>query len=297
MPIPEALQGNDWTKITARNSLPLLVWCAQHGRTITYGHLDRELIRRGLGHHVHAAVYGYPAGAIGSALIETEQETGLIIPPLNALVVNKSSGLPGNGCDYFLDHYVRDGRNQNLTAADRKAIAEQVQEDAFNYQDWDDILNLYEMTPIVDDIPLETEEDDIEFIPPTRGWSSEEESEEHRALKNYVLNNPQVILGSRRGWTGTIEFPLPSGDYVDVFFKGHGRKVAVEVKSIISNDQDISRGLFQCIKYRAVTRAWQRTLQEIPNGNSVLVVQRELPRNLKYTANMLAIDVVVIQHL
>jgi len=35
MPLPKALQGEKWTRETARIILPLLVWCAKNGRTIT----------------------------------------------------------------------------------------------------------------------------------------------------------------------------------------------------------------------------------------------------------------------
>jgi hypothetical protein len=297
MPLPESLQGDTWTAITARNSFPLLVWCAQQGRTISYSFLEEELIRRGLAdHHVNYVAYGHPAGAIGSGLIETEEEEGLTLPPLNALIVGRQSRLPGYGCDYYLDRYVLGGRRRILTPINRQALAEQTQEDVFNYQDWNHILELYGMESIEDDIPLELNDEVGDFIPPTQGWSPEGESEQHRTLKNYVLNHPQEIFGqpNGRGWQGTVEFPLPSGDYADVFFEGHGRKVAIEVKSIISTDADLSRGLFQCVKYRAVTRAWQKTLQEIPNGNSILIIQRELPQNLQDTADLLNIEVIVI---
>lgn len=294
MPIPEALQGDTWTKITARNSFPLLVWCAQHGRTIAYGHLDRELVRRGIGHHVHAAAYGYPAGAIGNALIETEQELGITIPPLNALVVEKTTRLPGDGCDYYLNRYVRGGNRRKLTDEDHKALAEQSQDDIFNYRDWDKILQLYDMAPIVDEIPIEPHEELEGFSPPVGGWGSGGESEAHKLLKKYVRDNPQLIFKNRKGWMATIEYPLPSGDCVDVFFEGHGRLVAVEVKSIISNDNDLSRGIFQCVKYRAVTRAWQKTLQNIPNGNAVLVIQRPLPISLQQVADLLNVEVIVL---
>jgi hypothetical protein len=169
-----------------------------------------------------------------------------------------------------------------------------VQEEVFNFRDWDSILQLYGMRPIADPIPPEDGEASGEFEPATGGWSSEGESAAHLALKEYVLNNPQVLFGSRGGWSGTPEFPLPSGDFVDIFFEGHGRRVAVEVKSVLSNDHDLSRGLFQCIKYRAVTRAWQKAQREIPNGDAVLVVQRNLPRSLGSLADLLGVRVIVI---
>ena len=48
-----------------------------------------------------------------------------------------------------------------------------------------------------------------------------------------------------------------SGDRMDVFFEGISSKgkecwICVEVKSKISDKHDIQRGLYQCVKYRAV---------------------------------------------
>ena len=73
MPIPKALVGDTWTPITARNALPIVVRWAQRGELITYGQLDAKIVKHGLGHHVMAVQYGYPAGAIGNALIELEK--------------------------------------------------------------------------------------------------------------------------------------------------------------------------------------------------------------------------------
>lgn len=46
MALPQALQGDSWTKETARAALPILIWCAKNGRTITYGRLDKEIVKR-----------------------------------------------------------------------------------------------------------------------------------------------------------------------------------------------------------------------------------------------------------
>jgi hypothetical protein len=73
MAMPESLQGDRWTERTARKILPLVIWCAKNGATITYGQLDNAVVSRNWGHHVMAVQYGYPAGAIGSALIEIEK--------------------------------------------------------------------------------------------------------------------------------------------------------------------------------------------------------------------------------
>jgi hypothetical protein len=43
MALPEALLGERWTEETARHIFPLLVWCANHGKKITYGQVDEEI--------------------------------------------------------------------------------------------------------------------------------------------------------------------------------------------------------------------------------------------------------------
>lgn len=70
--------------------------------------------------------------------------------------------------------------------------------------------------------------------------------------------------------------------------------LAVEVKSFISSDADLSRGIFQCVKYRAVGIAWQRALLEVPNASAVLVVQQDLPLELAILAERLDVRVVVV---
>ena len=140
MALPKALCGNEWTAVTAQRMFPLLVWCAQQGKKITYGQLDTELQRRRWGHHVNVVVYGHPAGAVGNACIEIEREVGEKIPPLNALVVNAKSGIPGTGCDYYLATYLDKNHSRSLTDAQRKAMAEETMEEVWRFQKWDESL-------------------------------------------------------------------------------------------------------------------------------------------------------------
>ena len=191
MPLPEALQGDSWTKVTARHALPLLVWCAKNGKTITYGQLDQEIVKWGLGHHVMVVQYGHPAGAIGDALIETEEDWGEPIPPLNAILVNARDRLPGKGVNYYLERYYEpDESVDDMTKDDKRAVVEEIQQDIFSYEYWDDVLKEYGLQPIRIPITDDNEEADEIERPGRGGWSSEGESEQHKALKNYVARNP-----------------------------------------------------------------------------------------------------------
>ena len=296
MPIPPSLIGDTWTIQTARTIVPILVWCAQHRRTITYKHLDREIVRRRLGHSVHAAQYGRPAGTLGDALAETESELDLALPPLNILIVNKGTRRPGDGCDTYFNRYTNGKPFRSLKWEKQGAVVAHATEDIFNCRNWDSLLRHYRMSPLTTPVLLEGPCLDEEKIdPPVQGFSNEGESEDHKALKDYVLGNPSLVLeGTTRGWVGESEGKFPSGDSVDVVFRKEGSILAVEVKSHISADADLSRGIFQCVKYRAVALAWQRSLLDIPDARSVLVIQRELPSDLAELAARLSIEVVVI---
>ena len=63
---------------------------------------------------------------------------------------------------------------------------------------------------------------------------------------------------------------LPSGDTIDVLFRNGLDWIAVEVKSSLSNSLDITRGLFQCVKYRAVIEAVQATRNLEQNARAIL---------------------------
>lgn len=295
MPLPEALIGDTWTKITARSALPILIWCAKNGKTITYGKLDNEIVRRGLGHHVLAVQYGYPAGAIGSALIETEEEWGEPIPPLNALVVNARDQLPGKGVNYYLEHYYDpDNSVSKMSVKEKRAIIEEIHSDIFAYEYWDSVLEEYEIEEIEEGIDEDDELDEI--APPNRGgWSSEGESNEHKALKEYVAKHPGAVGLSGRNKKGTTEYLFASGDKADVVFETKNGFLGVEVKSIVSNDADMNRGIYQAVKYQALLRAEQKSLLTPPIARSVLVVEMPISSALQNLADVLGIEVHLVK--
>lgn len=295
MPLPEALQGDSWTKETARAALPILIWCAKNGRTITYGQLDQEIVNRGLGHHVMAVQYGYPLGSIGNALIETEEEWGEPIPPLNAIVVNARNGLPGEGVNYYLERYYDPDRSvDDMTEDEKRAVVEEIHEDIFAYERWDDVLSEYELRPILDGIAEEAVDADEIERPGRSGWSSEGESEQHRRVKEFVAANPQVVGLPKNNSQGQTEYLFASGDKADVVFETQNGYLGVEVKSIISNDPDLNRGLFQAVKYQALLRSEQKAVLSPPTARAVLVTERSLPAALQNLADVLGIAVYVV---
>ena len=154
----------------------------------------------------------------------------------------------------------------------------------FSYPRWQDVLKALELEPTVSDF--------TPFVSKATGGFGGGESEDHKALKTYVAQNPKVIGLGANTPTGITEFPLPSGDSLDVSFNGKKVWVAVEVKSSISAEGDIVRGLFQCVKYRAVMEAVLLTKSRPQNARALLVLESKLPHSLIPLRNMLGVEVV-----
>ena len=71
-------------------------------------------------------------------------------------------------------------------------------------------------------------------------------------------------------------------------------QIGVEVKSSKSNDDDLRRGIFQCVKYRELLRAEQRTDGVLPHARSILVTERDLSKKLSREASLLKVPCVTI---
>ncbi len=292
MSLPESLQGNKWAASMGRLIMPLLVSYAETCRPVTYGGLSKEVIDRKWGHYVMPIAYRYAAGAIGYALETTEAEWGEPIPPLNALVVNETTGLPGKGIDYFIKNYLDISKSQrSLTKAHRQSIVEEIHKEIFNYTGWRKLLQHYGLDyppSLKGNSPRKT----IEIR--QYNWGGEAESEAHKRLKAYVCEHPELLDLPKTVGPGVPEYVLPSSDKIDVLFLHDDWLFAIEVKAVNANDDDLRRGIFQCVKYRELLRAEQRTKGDIPQARALLVTERSLPENLVKEAKLLQVPFVKV---
>lgn len=289
MPLPKPLQGGVWSASTARRILPLLVAYAEACRVVTYGELSSEVVRRRWGHYVILVSFRHPAGSIGFALEETNVSWEDTIPPIGALVVNEKTGLPGKGADYFLGRYLTEiHQKRRITKDQRESIVDEVHKDIYNYTGWRRLLEHYGL-----DTPprLRGRKPKQQLTRKKYSWSSESESEAHKRLKTYISEHPELIGVGREAAPGSEEYVLPSADEIDVLFYEAGWLIGVEVKALNANDDDLLRGIFQCVKYRELLRAEQRI---IPLARAVLVTERKLPQRLRKIAGILKVPCVEV---
>ncbi|MBB4641489.1 hypothetical protein [Rhizorhapis suberifaciens] len=106
------------------------------------------------------------------------------------------------------------------------------------------------------------------------GFGGGGESPFHEALRLWVEANPASVLPSYAKATADTEVPLLSGDRVDNVYDRRDRIAVIEVKSWISNEDDVERGIYQCIKYRAVMEAMKHK-RAVPI-DAVLVTERPI---------------------
>lgn len=283
------LEGYKWAERTARSGFPILVEHARrHRREITYGEWKDKIVRRGLGKAtVPAARYGHPAGRIGDACKEYTDQTGNLVPLINLMVVNEESRVPGAGATEYIKQYC-DIRGINFnpehcSVREKRAIIEEALEEIFDCPHWEEVLRTCGLDePKKSSLPKRPK-------PQPYRWHTGPESETHKRLKQQIAGEPAMV-GVNTAENGVEEHLLWSGDRVDVYFAEAA--VAVEVKTADAGFSEIHRGIFQCIKYKAVLRAQQACDREIPTADCLLALGGLLPEELKDIAKLFQVRVV-----
>jgi hypothetical protein len=273
--ISAPITGDKLYQERAREAFPILVRQAKAGTNIFYSDLAQEL---GM---ANPRNLNYVLASIGQTLELLSEKWQEKVPPIQCLVVNKSTGLPGEGVGWFL---VKKEDFGSLPLARKKLIVKAELNHIFAYPHWDEVLEVLELKSVEPDFT-----DEIALASAGFGGG---ESEAHRVLKEFVARNPKVIGVGDGILAGTTEYSLPSGDRMDVSFSGKSVWIAAEVKSSISSVSDIVRGLFQCVKYQAVMEAVVIAESTVKDVRTLLVLESEFPQALLPLKNLLGIEVV-----
>jgi hypothetical protein len=257
---------------------------------LTYEQLAERLGRLNRHGHAWARGLGYPLGMV-TRLIEaaTADWPEAEKPPyLTTVVVSKTgtdAGLPDTGIKDRWPWF------NDLTREEKRARVRDEYRRIMAYGErWLDVLEGAGLPALPED---ESPEDEGPGEADGRGGWGGGESPEHLALKQYALAHPELFDAPTE--FSQAEYPLLSGDVIDVFFRGGNAWTGVEVKSIKSADDDLERGIFQVVKYRAVLKAQAEIYaDEPPRITVMLAVQRPLPRALQKVAAQLDVPWVVV---
>jgi hypothetical protein len=280
------LSGEMLYQQRARAALPLLVRQAIQRTTVYYSDLAAELgmpNERNLNN-----VLGY----IGDALESLSKDWKVPIPPIQCVVINKRDRMPGEGIGWFV---TKKEDFRKLPRKEQRRLVSLELEKIFAYSSWLSVLQAFELLPAVVDYS------GIAAKARSTGGTRESraglfggggESPEHRALKEFVAKHPEAVGLPANLSPGKMEEPLLSGDVLDVFFQQGQDHIAVEVKSSRSNEADVLRGMFQCVKYRAVLEAQQASESAPQSARAILVLEGKLPGKFLALKNILGIELI-----
>lgn len=233
-----------------------------------------------------SASVGYKSNRIGGILgvlqdiiNEMKERYGKEIPTLNGLVQLKETGLPNDGFDYVVPNYSK------LSPASKRGEVKKLNDEAHRY-DWSWILK---------ELNLSLASIDISTSSKQYGYGGE--GAEHKSLKEHIKQHPECI-GIRGVSFREIEHPLLSGDRLDVYFEcTNNTHYAIEIKPSTSDEADIRRGIFQCVKYKAVMDAERVCTIRNYENMSILVMSGEMSSTNKQIATDLGVSFVDNYHI
>ena len=260
------------TRELVRLIIPVLIRWAKSGKTdMTYGDLSLAVVGR------KQYRLGHQLGQVHNVIDELQAQSGVKIPTLNTLVKNRK-GFPSSGFHVVYPSY------NKLSDDEKRVFIEGLDSKAIKFKRWDWVLDQLGLEPV----KLITEEELHSKTSEMSGSGSEGKS--HKRLTKFILEHPESI-GLKDVVYKTDEFVLPSGDRIDVYFvRKNGDWVAVEVKPKSSPNEDMMRGIFQCVKYKAVMEAVRTVECGSFNVSTILVLGGSLSKQNKEIASELGVD-------
>lgn len=264
-----------------------LIDAAQQRATLAYGEAKQRLeADEGFGPIGRAT----RVGLTGGTLMEHFHEFDERLPLLNVLLVLQNGRLPSDGAGPFLAKRFGVPRLANkdfrkMNPAQWRHFSEKAADEVYAFSDWPKIYKRvygFDWRPsgVFNSTKIGSEKDGI---PRGRGG----EGPHHEALRLWVKRYPRKVAPSLTVDRSETEADLPSGDRVDVVYYAGSRTIAIEVKSRDSNEADLTRGVFQCVKYLAVLKAMD--LRSNSPVSTLLLTETPLPAAVAALAAVLQI--------
>lgn len=281
----QGAEGNLTTDEYVRKALPLLVEHVLRQEDgilvpITYARLAELLGRKNKNGEYWARGLGVVLGRVTELIQEATSDWKEEPPYITSIVVLSTgpfAGLPDVGVGGYWPGYER----YSIDEKQAKVAIEYQRILAFGSQ-WNEVLRLAGLTRFDTSV--------AGGRPYGRGAAGE--SEAHKALKQFVLDNPS-LFGAGEDWEAFPEYPLASADAVDVVFKSATHWIGVEVKSKTSDlyIRDYERGIYQAVKYKAVMDAMAKVAPGAapPKVEVWLALETKLPDRYRKDAQTLGI--------
>lgn len=145
-----SLEGEKWTKFTARLGLP---WLASIRNTTTYRGFHEAVVARGGKADVGTyQKYSFPLGVINDAMQEASKLLNQPVPPLAALVCNMKTFIPSAGINPYIQEYLEDTNRSDLKKRLKRGenapldIIEIIHREIIDYPDWDEVVHVLGLT-------------------------------------------------------------------------------------------------------------------------------------------------------
>ena len=277
---------------------PMTAWlihAAQRKAKVHYNEAKHRLEKEHGFSKIFPVLIGRPAGIMMEQIFPKFRNPRKV-PLLNVLLVRSDTGLPGRGAGPYMADKFGDDRLRRANVKSRlwKDKVAEAAEELYNYTEWDGLFQKMFGAPLPPDDRSSEKAKERDGI----AYGRNGEGKNHKALRLWVRNNPQRISRRFAKFQTETEYVLESADRVDVvYFSANPLKsVVLEVKSKDSNENedDLRRGIFQCIKYRAVMNVMNkervdykpgiRNVNQKPETEAILVTQTKLPSHLKRIA-------------
>jgi hypothetical protein len=248
--------------------------------TITYGEIAERLAKD---LKIPGRIFTTQIGSVIGTLMHRILEIDPDAPLLNLLVVSVK-GVPGKGANGFIrDRFGLPGK-PDAPIPNREFYIEKEAARVFTSKRWPRIYRrLFKQDPPEVDPATLVEGKEQDGKPPAKrkgGRGGPAEGPAHKALKAYVLAHPPCVGAPAKPDKSQDEYLLLSADEIDVVFEHRDAAYLIEVKAANADEADLRRGVYQCVKYRAVYHAQCKGLTPNIKIRAILAVESDVPGDI-----------------